>query len=151
MMNHLKYILTLTILLVELNLFAQTDTVQYGKLEVKVIDEMTKKPIEYAVVTIENDSFKKSRYTDINGLFILDDVPFGMYNLYSSCTGYSKMKLQSVGINKDSITYLKFEMIYSEKNSCMHCDLKLPLKVLIKPDEPTHQNFNNNQIMRMPY
>jgi hypothetical protein len=150
-MNHLKYILTLAILVIGLNLFAQTDTVQYGKLEVKVIDAKTKKPIEYAVVTIENDSFKKSHYTDSNGLFVLDNVPFGIYNIYSSFTGYPKMKLQSIGLNKDSITYLKFEMIYSGKNSCMHCDLKLPLKVFIKPDEPTQQNFNNNQIMRMPY
>lgn len=146
-----KSVCLFAMVLFGLNLFAQTDTVQYGKLEVKVIDGMTKKPIEYALVTIENDSFKKSHYTDSNGLFILDDVPFGTYNLYSSCTRYSKMKLQSIGITKNSITYLKFEMIYSGKNSCMHCDLKLPLKVFIKPDGPTQQNFNNNQIMRMPF
>ncbi len=132
-------------------MFAQSDTVQYGKLEVKVIDAKTKKPIEYAMVTIENDSFKKSHCSDSNGLFILDKVTFGIYNIYSSFTGYSKMKLQNVCINKDSITYLKFEMIYSGKNSCMHCDLKLPLKVFIKPDEPTQQNLNNKQIMRMPF
>jgi hypothetical protein len=146
-----KYILTLAFLAVGLNLIAQTDIIQYGKLEVKAIDAKTKKPIEYAVVTIENDSFKKSRCTDSNGMFVLDNVTFGIYNIYSSFTGYPKMKLQSVSINKDSITYLKFEMIYSGKNSCMHCDLKLPLKVFIKPDEPTQQNLNNKQIMRMPY
>lgn len=143
-----KYILTLAFLLVGLNLFAQTDTVQYGKLEVKVIDGMTKKPIEYAIITIEKDSFKKSKYSDNNGLFILDNIPFGMYNLYSSCIGYSKMKLQNVGINKDSITYLKFEMIYSEiKMGCFFG----PAKQLIQLDGPTQQNLNNKQIMRMPF
>lgn len=147
-MNLLKHILTLAILAIGLNLFAQTDTVQYGKLEVKVIDAKTKKPIEYAVVTIENDSFKKSHFTDSNGLFMLDKVTFGIYNIYSSFTGYSKMKLQNVCINKDSITYLKFEMIYSEiKMGCYFG----PTKPLIKPNEPTQQNFNNKQIMRMPY
>jgi hypothetical protein len=147
-MRLVTYILTLAILAIGLNLFAQTDTVQYGKLEVKVIDAKTKKPIEYAVVTIENDSFKKSHFTDSNGLFMLDKVTFGIYNIYSSFTGYSKMKLQNVCINKDSITYLKFEMIYSEiKMGCYFG----PTKPLIKPNEPTQQNFNNKQIMRMPF
>lgn len=143
-----KYILTLAILVIGLNLFAQSDTVQYGKLKVKVIDAKTKKPIEYALVTIENDSFKKSHCSDGNGLFILDKVTFGIYNIYSSFTGYSKIKLQNVCINKDSITYLKFEMIYSEiKMGCYFG----PTKPLIIPNEPTQQNFNNKQIMRMPY
>jgi hypothetical protein len=147
-MRLVTYILTLAILAIGLNLFAQTDTVQYGKLEVKVIDAKTKKPIEYAVVTIENDSFKKSHFTDSNGLFMLDKVTFGIYNIDSSFTGYSKMKLQNVCINKDSITYLKFEMIYSEiKMGCYFG----PTKPLIKPNEPTQQNFNNKQIMRMPF
>jgi len=142
-----KYILLFSFLLFGLNLFAQSDSIKYGKLEVKVIDAKTKKPIEYAVVTIESNSFKKSRYTKSNGLFILDSIPLGIYNINSSFTGYSKIKFQSVDINRDSITYLKFEMIYSEKiMGCLG-----PTKQIIKLDGPTQQNFNNRQIMRMPY
>lgn len=131
-----------------LNLFAQTDTIQYGKLEVKVIDVRTKKPIEYALITIENDSFKKSRYTDSNGLFIMENIPIGTFNIYSSLVSYNKMKLQNVCIDKDSITYLKFEMIYSKiKMGCYFG----PSNPLIKKDGPTQQSFDNKQIMRMPY
>lgn len=61
-MAFLKHILLFSFLLIGLNLFAQKDSIKYGKVEVKVIDEKTKKPIEYAVVTLEKTGFKKSKY-----------------------------------------------------------------------------------------
>lgn len=66
-MAFLKHILLVSFLLIGLNSFAQTDSINYGTLEVKVIDAKTKKPIEFTLVTIEKDSFKKRKYSNKNG------------------------------------------------------------------------------------
>jgi hypothetical protein len=144
-------ILLVSFLLIGLNSFAQTDSIKFGKLEVNIVDEKTKKPIEYAVVTIQSNTFKKSKYSDKNSNAIFDSLLIGNYSINASVTGYLKIKTENSFILKDSTTYQKFEIINTGKSTCIHCDLKLPQKEFIKPDEPTHQNLNRQQIMRMPY
>ncbi len=123
----------------------------FGTLAGKIIDSKSKKQIEYAVITIVKDSFKKSKYSDKEGAFVFTNIPIGNYNTYISYTGWQKIKIENMNVLKDSIIYRIFEMIYTGKSTCMHCDLKLPQNVFIKPDEPTQQYYNNKKIMRMPY
>ncbi len=146
-MNHLKQILTLSILVIGLNLFAQTDTVQYGKLEVKVIDAMTKKPLGNAVVKLESITYLKSKNSDSIGLAVYDSLLTAIYNITTTYPGYQKAKLEEVLIKSNIITY---RIISIFNTNTTFCDIPQP-KPLIKKDEPTQQNFNNNQIMRMPY
>jgi hypothetical protein len=146
-MNHLKYILTLAILVIGLNLFAQTDTVQYGKLEVKVIDEMTKKPLANAVVKLEGKKYLKTKNSDSIGLAIYDSLLTDIYNITITYPGYQKTKLEEVLIKSNIITIRTISVLHK---SIILSDTPRP-KILIKKDEPTQQNLNNKQIMRMPY
>ena len=146
-MNHLKYILTLTILLVGLNLFGQTDTVQYGKLEVKVIDAMTKKPLANAVVKLDGKKYLKTKNSDSIGLAVYDSLLTAIYNITITYPGYQKTKLEELLIKSNIITY---RIISIFNTNTIFCGTPKP-KSLIKKDEPTQQYLNKNQIMRMPY
>lgn len=146
-MNHLKQILTLSILVIGLNLFAQTDTVQYGKLEVKVIDGMTKKTLANAVVKLEGKKYLKTKNSDSIGLAVYDSLLTDIYNIIITYPGYQKTKLEEVLIKSNIITY---RIISIFNTNTTFCDIPQP-KTLIKKDGPTQQNINNKQIMRMPY
>lgn len=147
-MIHLKNILLISFLIIGLNSFAQIDSIQFGKLAGKVIDAKTKKPIEYAVITIEKDSFKKSKYSDKEGDFVFSNISVGNYSIYVSYTGYSKMKTENLYVLKDSTSYNVFVM--SDPIKFIGCNFGNNHK-LIEKDEPTQQNLNKQQIMRMPY
>jgi len=147
MINHLKYILTVTILIIGLNLFAQTDTVQYGKLEVKVIDEMTKKPLANAIVKLEGIKYLKTKNSDSIGLAVYDSLLTDIYNITITSSGYQKTKLEEVLIKSNIITIRTISVLHK---SIILSDTPQP-KTLIKKDGPTQQNLNNKQIMRMPY
>lgn len=142
-----KYILTLTVLLVGLNLFAQTDTVQYGKLEVKVIDEKTKKPIEFALVRVEAKDFIGTKFSNADGEIVLDSLKTKTYFLTITITGYHKKIYEKVVIDKLTDTFLIIELNEIHNLVC----ITLCGPQLIKRDGPTQQNLNNKQIMRMPY
>jgi hypothetical protein len=147
MINHLKYILTFTILVIGLNLFAQTATVQYGKLEVKVIDGMTKKTLANAVVKLEGTKYLKTKNSDSTGLAVYDSLLTDIYNITITHPGYQKTKLEEVLIKSNIITIRTISVLHK---SIILSDTPQP-KILIKKDEPTQQYLNNKQIMRMPY
>ncbi|MBJ7429435.1 MAG: carboxypeptidase-like regulatory domain-containing protein, partial [Bacteroidia bacterium] len=107
MINHLKYILTVTILIIGLNLFAQTDTVQYGKLEVKVIDAMNKKPLEFAGVSISINGKKAFKYTDIDGECTFDKIQYGKHLISISLSGYKKLDDYEIDIQKNITGFSK--------------------------------------------
>lgn len=146
-MIHLKNILLVSFLLIGLNSFAQTDSIQFGKLEVKVIDAKTKKPIEFAVVKIEKDSFKKSKYADKNGIVYLDSLPVGTYNISTNLTGYMKVILEKIILNTNLITKRTIALDIKTLYPLIQYE-RIPL---IKRDEPTQHNLNRQQIMRIPY
>lgn len=148
MINHLKYIFLFLFVLFGLNLFAQTDTVQYGKLEVKVIDAMTKKPIEDARVKITAKDFNKIAFSDSVGKLVFDSLQFKPYQLDISYFGYYKRNINCFPINSIIPDTLVIKLIVNPDIKIIESRCPPPL---IKKDEPTHQNFNNKQIMRMPY
>jgi len=146
-MTFCKNILLLSFLLIGLNSFAQTDSVQFGKLEVKVIDAKNKKPIEYALVTIEKDSFRKSKYADDNGLAIFDNLPTETYIITTSFPGYSKTIIEDLILKAKTITKRTIVLDSKTCNPVINIDRE----PIIKPDEPTPKILINKQIMRMPY
>ena len=146
-MNLLKYIFTFTILVIGLNLFAQSDSIKYGKLEVKVIDAKTKKPIEYALVKLEAIGLIKAKYSDIDGEIIFDSLKSKTYKISIIYTGYNKQIYEDFKVDSLCLTFKKIEL-KENKNFVFITRCGPPI---IKKDEPTQQNFNNRQIMRMPY
>jgi hypothetical protein len=148
-MAFFKNILLFSFLIIGLNSFAQTDSINYGTLEVKVIDAKTKKPIEFTLVTIEKDSFKKRKYSNKNGEVIIDSLPIGTYSVKTGLTGYKKTILENVILKSNTIT--KKTMVL--ETTIMICDpvINQDKKPLIKRDDPTQFNLNKQQIMRMPF
>lgn len=142
-----KYILLFSFLLFGLNLFAQTDTLKYGKLEVKVIDAKTKKPIEYALVKLEAIGLIKAKYSDIDGEIVFDSLKCKTYKISIIYTGYNKQIYEDFKKDSLCLTFKKIEL-QENKNFVFITRCGPPI---IKKDEPTQQNFNNRQIMRMPY
>lgn len=132
-MNLCKHILVYSFLLIGLNSFAQKDSIKDLTFTSKIIDAKTKKPIEYALVTIEKDSFKKSKYADNNGEVIFGIIPNGIYSISISFRGYRKIKTKKLIILKDSNTFRKFKMIHLLKNIDFNEDSSF---LLIQPDEP---------------
>lgn len=132
-MNFCKNILIISFLLIGLNSFAQKDSIKHGTFTSKIIDAKTKKPIEYALVTIKKDNFKKSKYADNNGLTIFGIIPNGIYSISISFRGYRNIKIDKLVILKDSNTFRKFKMIHLMKNIGFNEDSSF---LLIKPDEP---------------
>ena len=142
-----KYILLLSFVLFGLNLFAQTDTLKYGKLEVKVIDAKTKKPIEYALVKLEAIGLIKAKYSDNDGEIVFDSLKSKTYKISVNYTGYNKQIYEDFKIDSLCITFKKIEL--QENKNFVHFYKRKPQ--IIKRDEPTHNNYNKEQIMRMPY
>lgn len=142
-----KYILLFSFLLFGVNLFAQTDTSKYGKLEIKVIDAKTKKPIEYAIVKLEAKGLIKAKYSDNDGEIVFDSLKSITYNLTVIFTGYHKQIYENVIIDSTLKTLKKIEL--QENKNCVFIITCGP--TIIKKDGPTHDNYNKGQIMRMPY
>ncbi len=145
-MNYYKYILTALLLFTTVILYAQNDSITPIQVTCKVIDAKTKKPIEYAAVKIIKDSINKAKYTDSNGICYFDSLVPGTYTLYIIFIGYNKITITNIALNKSKV----FDIALDSKPSscCLHCN---PRYQLINKTEPTHDNFNSRQIMRMPY
>ena len=74
-----------------------------GSLAGKVIDETTKKPIEFATVTIEGGGgTKKTKYSDKDGEFEFTAIPAGNYNVSISYTGYGKSITNDIPVKGDN-------------------------------------------------
>jgi hypothetical protein len=63
-----KNIIWMLLMICSSTIFAQKPTSKLASLEVIVVDSTTKKPIEFAVVTIESLKYKKAKYTNRKGV-----------------------------------------------------------------------------------
>ncbi len=113
-----------------------------GVLEGKVIDDNTKKPIEFVLVIIEGGGgIKKSKYTDKDGEFEFTAIPAGLYNISVSLVGYQKIVMQDVPVKGDNkITTRTFSM--SNKN-LKEVEVLGNKVQLIDKDDPNQNNFKN--------
>lgn len=145
-----RNILFFVLMLSSLLLKAQNDTLTYTQLKYLVLDEKTKKPIEFATIIIERDSFKKQKYSDQDGESLFDSIQPGAYNISISFPGYVKQTYQNVKISETNLITFNEIFLISKVIFIDYCRLKIKPK-LVPIDEPTHDNFNSKQIMRMPY
>lgn len=119
-------------------IFAQKASKNVGSLQVKVIDSTTKKPIEFAVITIQSKTLKKSKYSDKNGNAIFDSINVGNYDIETSYTGYQKHIVEEISVLTNKITSRTFALQYRTLNEITIRD-KAPL---IDADYPTQNNYN---------
>lgn len=96
---------------------------QFGKLSGKVFDKSTNEPIIFAnIAFIQADSVMRIVHTNEEGVYRLDSVLFGKYQLKVSSLGYHTY-LQNVDIQQDT----KVLDIYLEEKIC-DCVVLEPLK-----------------------
>jgi len=85
-------LMLLTLLLFRFTMpFAQTQVVMH-KISGKVKDSVTGQAVEYATVSINNQSTKKiinGTITDAKGLFLLQNIPSGVYSITIESIGYT--------------------------------------------------------------
>ena len=82
--------------------FAQSS----GKLTGKITDAATSEPVPFANVVLEGTNYGAA--SDLEGDYIIVNVPPGTYNVIVSYIGYVKIVTQNVKINTDLTTNIDF-------------------------------------------
>ena len=134
-----KNIIWMLLMICSSTIFAQKPTSKLASLEVIVVDSTTKKPIEFAVVTIESLKYKKAKYTNRKGVALFQSVIPGVSILSIKYTGYQIQKIDLnlvAGKNEQK----KILMSSSSLNEVFIIEGK---SVLIDKDEPNQNNYNN--------
>ena len=81
---------------------------QNGKLVGKVVDSVTKEPLIGVNVFIDGTNFGAA--SDIDGKFLMLNIPPGSYNISASMVGYAKTTQQGVKIYIDRTTEINFQL-----------------------------------------
>lgn len=81
---------------------------QVGKIAGKVVDRETKEPLIGANVIIEGTTLGAS--TDLNGNYVILNVPPGVYTLKASYVGYQTITIRNVRVTVGLTTEVNFEM-----------------------------------------
>jgi hypothetical protein len=118
--NFQKALLSLGFVLVSIPFLAAQ---QFGKLSGKVFDKATKEPILFAnIAFIQMDSIKRMVSADMEGVYQLDSILVGKYQLKVSSLGYHAYS-QNIDIQQDT----QILDIYLEEVTC-DCVVLAPLK-----------------------
>ncbi len=75
-----------------------------------------KRPIEFALIIIERDTFKKQKYSNQDGEFLFDSILPGVYSISVSFPEYTKQTYQCVQITK-KISLVSIEFCSHQKLS----------------------------------
>ncbi|MEI7977396.1 MAG: carboxypeptidase regulatory-like domain-containing protein [Bacteroidota bacterium] len=114
-----------------------------GVLDGKVTDGLTKKPVEFATVTIEGGGgTKKSKFTDKDGEFEFTAIPAGQYTISVSFIGYQKAILEDITVRGDNkITSRNIVL----SNAVGPTIVVRDKQQLIDKDDPSQNNFSKLQ------
>lgn len=107
-----------------------------GKIAGKVLDRETREPIPFANVIVEGTQLGAA--TNLNGEFVILNVPPGVYTVTASVVGYQKKSITDVRVNVDFTTRLEFQLtqgsidlppvvVQGERNPLIRQDLTNPV------------------------
>jgi Ca-activated chloride channel homolog len=100
----MKNCILLLAFLLSINLTAQT-----GKIEGKVTDQQTGDVLIGANIYIDGTTFGAS--TDVNGYYIILNVPPGLYKLTAKYIGYQDLTLSKIKVEKGKTTKTNFALV----------------------------------------
>lgn len=99
-----RLIFMLLLIMLPVSLFAGVT----GKIVGEVKDKQTGEPLPGANVVIEGTMFGSA--SDINGTFIILNIPVGTYTLRASFIGYRNVSIQNVRVHVDLTTEVDFDL-----------------------------------------
>ena len=79
-----------------------------GKISGRVIDAKTREPIPSVNIVIEGTNFGTA--THIDGFYVINNVPPGVYTLVVSAIGYEKKIIKNVKVSADFTTKVNIEL-----------------------------------------
>ncbi|QEH40745.1 TonB-dependent receptor [Chitinophaga sp. XS-30] len=100
-----KYSLTIFALLLSIASFAQSK----GSFKGKIIEQSTKQPVIGATVFINN--IQLGAATDTLGIFIIENIPSGSYNVKISSVGFQTKFISEVIITTGKTYYSEIELL----------------------------------------
>jgi len=96
------------ILLLPLNLILAGTT---GKINGKVSDKKTGEPLPFVNIIIEGTNFGAA--TDIEGNYVILNIPPGKYNVKAQYIGYQPVRVENVSVSIDLTTTIDFQLAES--------------------------------------
>ena len=82
--------------------FSQTNGT--GSIDGRVLDSVSKNPLEYTMVRIysqTDSSVVSGIYTDENGSFVLEDIKYGKYYIVISNPDYKSKTIPNISLSPD--------------------------------------------------
>lgn len=79
-----------------------------GKIAGRVIDSKTREPIPAVNIVIEGTNYGTA--TNVEGYYVINNVPPGVYTLVVSAIGYEKKIIKNVKVSADFTTRLNIEL-----------------------------------------
>jgi hypothetical protein len=143
-MTTFKHIISILLLMPPILSQAQNDSLEPIKVRCKVVDQNTKKPLEYVLVELVSKTVVQKKYTDSSGTCYFDSLSSEIYFISAKLTGYTKTSITDILLIKSKI----LRVILNNDLHTKGCSFSISV---INKTEPTHDQFNSRQIMRMPY
>ncbi len=103
--HHISSLITVifvSISLLVLNLFSQNPADLKGNIVGVVVDEETGEPLIGANIYLENTYLGAA--TDVDGAYVIADIPVGRYNLIVQMLSYAEMKVKDVEVKANQST-----------------------------------------------
>ncbi len=84
---------------------------QTGTIKGNIYDTVENRPVSFASLSLVDSMIDREMrvMTDINGNFIINNIPVGIYDLRISYVGYPDTTLKSIKVVQDTVTELKIK------------------------------------------
>ena len=106
-MNHIRIILLTIALLLAVKAMPQ-NLVQ--NIRGQVVENVTKIPVEGAVVQLQTGNEKRGTESAKDGYFVIENVPPGRYNIVISMIGYNSITISNVIVTTGKETFLNVQL-----------------------------------------
>lgn len=117
---------------------------QLGELRGKIIDAKTKKPLDYASITLElNGIVKATKLSDDEGEFIIKPLQPGEYTVKVTYSGYQNAVTTGVIVISDQITYQNVAMNQNSSGKELETVVVKAKRKLIDPDNKSGAVITN--------
>lgn len=108
MFKHKLILFLMTALLAGLLMSSTAYAVNIGKISGEIVDRETGEPLPTVAVSIVGTTM--GALTDINGQYVILNVPVGEYAIKAQLVGYQPVEKQGVFVSVDLTTYVDFEL-----------------------------------------